>query len=126
MTDCFWANPFGMPFKHVTVSDLVMANVEGQVIHGRYHVNQAAFTVYAARPAFVIANSSSMSTRHGAVPPTPAAGAGVRRAGRPEARSRRRAGGARRSRPVWRISSATYSAMPERSMPERSMPTVSR
>ena len=28
-SDCFWVNPFGMPFKHVTVSDLVMANAGG-------------------------------------------------------------------------------------------------
>lgn len=56
-TDCFWVNPFGMPFKHVTVSDLVLANSEGQVIEGRYHVNQAAFAVHAqvhaARPDVV-------------------------------------------------------------------------
>ncbi|MFG2786796.1 class II aldolase/adducin family protein [Streptomyces sp. NPDC048419] len=56
-SDCFWVNPFGMPFKHVTVSDLVLANSEGQVIEGRYHVNQAAFTVHsqvhAARPDVV-------------------------------------------------------------------------
>ncbi|MFJ4034223.1 class II aldolase/adducin family protein [Streptomyces griseoluteus] len=47
-SDCFWVNPFGMPFKHVTVSDLVLANQDGQVIEGGYHVNQAAFTVHAA------------------------------------------------------------------------------
>lgn len=56
-SDCFWVNPFGMPFQHVTVSDLVMANQDGQVIQGRYHVNQAAFTVHsqvhAARPDVV-------------------------------------------------------------------------
>ena len=56
-TDCFWVNPFGMPFRHVTVSDLVLANPDGQVVEGRYHVNQAAFTVHAqvhaARPDVV-------------------------------------------------------------------------
>ncbi|MFC9847389.1 class II aldolase/adducin family protein [Streptomyces sp. NPDC060223] len=56
-SNCFWVNPFGMPFKHVTVSDLVMANQDGQVIDGSYHVNQAAFTVHAqvhaARPDVV-------------------------------------------------------------------------
>src|SRR6476469_50468 len=25
-SDRFWVNPFGMPFRHVTVSDLVLAN----------------------------------------------------------------------------------------------------
>ncbi|GGY92520.1 class II aldolase/adducin family protein [Streptomyces poonensis] len=56
-SDCFWVNPFGMSFRHVTVSDLVMANSEGQVVEGRYHVNQTAFTmhaqVHAARPDVV-------------------------------------------------------------------------
>ncbi|MGW5045035.1 class II aldolase/adducin family protein [Streptomyces griseoluteus] len=47
-SDCFWVNPFGMPFKHVTVGDLVLANQDGQVVEGGYHVNQAAFTVHAA------------------------------------------------------------------------------
>lgn len=55
--DCYWVNPFGMPFKHVTVSDLVLANGDGQVVEGRRHVNQAAFTVHAqvhrARPDVV-------------------------------------------------------------------------
>ncbi|MCF3122968.1 class II aldolase/adducin family protein [Streptomyces arenae] len=46
-TDCFWVNPFGMPFKHITVGDLVLANADGQVVEGRHHVNQAAFTVHA-------------------------------------------------------------------------------
>ncbi|AKZ57646.1 Decarboxylase NovR [Streptomyces ambofaciens ATCC 23877] len=56
-SDCFWVNPFGMPFGHITVSDLVLANSDGQVIEGRHHVNQAAFTVHsrvhAARPDVV-------------------------------------------------------------------------
>ncbi|MEU6403511.1 class II aldolase/adducin family protein [Streptomyces sp. NPDC046985] len=56
-SDCFWVNPFGVPFRHVTVSDLVLANQEGQVVEGAYHVNQAAFTVHAqvhaARPDVV-------------------------------------------------------------------------
>ncbi|MEV8318764.1 class II aldolase/adducin family protein [Streptomyces sp. NPDC059900] len=57
LEDCFWVNPFGMPFKHVTVGDLVLANAQGQVVEGRHHVNQAAFTVHAqahlARPDVV-------------------------------------------------------------------------
>ncbi|CAM5582526.1 L-fuculose phosphate aldolase [Streptomyces hirsutus] len=56
-SDCFWVNPFGMPFRHVTVSDLVLANREGRVVQGGHHVNQAAFTVHAqvhtARPDVV-------------------------------------------------------------------------
>ncbi|MFF0589544.1 class II aldolase/adducin family protein [Streptomyces sp. NPDC003781] len=56
-SDCFWVNPFGVPFAHITVSDLVLANSEGQVVQGGHHVNQAAFTVHsqvhAARPDVV-------------------------------------------------------------------------
>ncbi|WP_055567595.1 MULTISPECIES: class II aldolase/adducin family protein [Streptomyces] len=67
-TDCFWVNPFGMPFKHVTVGDLVLANAEGQVVEGRHHVNQAAFTVHAqahlARPDVVaVAHCHSLHGR---------------------------------------------------------------
>lgn len=46
-----------MPFAHITVSDLVLVNSEGQVVEGGHHVNQAAFTVHsqvhAARPDVV-------------------------------------------------------------------------
>ncbi|MCW2869538.1 class II aldolase/adducin family protein [Actinacidiphila oryziradicis] len=56
-TDHFWANPFGVPFAHVSVGDLVLANQAGQVVEGRYHVNQAAFAIHArmhaARPEVV-------------------------------------------------------------------------
>ncbi|WFB08917.1 class II aldolase/adducin family protein [Streptomyces sp. LX-29] len=45
-TDCCWVNPFGMPFRQVTASDLVLVNAEGQVVEGRYRVNQAAFGVH--------------------------------------------------------------------------------
>ncbi|MZD09722.1 class II aldolase/adducin family protein [Streptomyces sp. SID5785] len=55
--DCYWVNPFGMPLRHVTVGDLVLADGDGQVREGRHHVNQAAFTVHAevhrARPDLV-------------------------------------------------------------------------
>ncbi|WP_329313502.1 class II aldolase/adducin family protein [Streptomyces sp. NBC_01262] len=67
LTDHFWVNPFGMPFAHVRVSDLVLANGAGQVVQGRFHVNQAAFAiharVHAARPD-VVAVAHSHST-HG-------------------------------------------------------------
>lgn len=67
-TDCFWVNPFGMPFGHITVSDLIMVNEAGQVVEGRYHVNQAAFVVHSsvhrARPDVVaVAHSRSVHGR---------------------------------------------------------------
>jgi ribulose-5-phosphate 4-epimerase/fuculose-1-phosphate aldolase len=64
-TDHFWVNPFGMTFKHVTVSDLILVNHDGQVVEGRHHVNQAAFAIHSqvhrARPE-VVAAAHSHST----------------------------------------------------------------
>jgi ribulose-5-phosphate 4-epimerase/fuculose-1-phosphate aldolase len=52
--DTFWVNPFAVPFAHIRVSDLIRVNHQGQVVEGRYHVNEAAFAihsqVHAARP----------------------------------------------------------------------------
>jgi ribulose-5-phosphate 4-epimerase/fuculose-1-phosphate aldolase len=47
LTDHFWANPFGVPFGHVRTSDLILVNESGQVVEGRFHVNQAAFVIHA-------------------------------------------------------------------------------
>ncbi|AZK96030.1 class II aldolase/adducin family protein [Streptomyces tsukubensis] len=48
LADCFWVNPFGLPFSLVTPADLVLANARGQVVDGQRHINQAAFAVHAA------------------------------------------------------------------------------
>lgn len=62
LTDHFWVNPFGMSFKHVRVSDLLLVNHAGQVVEGRYHVNEAAFAIHSqvhqARPNVVAAAHS--------------------------------------------------------------------
>ncbi|WP_019633440.1 class II aldolase/adducin family protein [Actinomadura atramentaria] len=67
LTDHFWVNPFGMSFKHIKVSDLILVNHEGKVVHGRYPVNEAAFAIHSqvhqARPD-VVAAAHSHST-HG-------------------------------------------------------------
>ncbi|MFC5185036.1 class II aldolase/adducin family protein [Actinomadura harenae] len=67
LTDHFWVNPFGMSFKHVKVSDLILVNHQGQVVQGRYPVNEAAFAIHSqvhqARPD-VVAAAHSHST-HG-------------------------------------------------------------
>jgi ribulose-5-phosphate 4-epimerase/fuculose-1-phosphate aldolase len=59
LTDHFWVNPFGMSFKHVTLSDLILVDDGGKVVEGRYHVNQAAFAIHSqihqARPDVVAA-----------------------------------------------------------------------
>ena len=58
-TDHFWVNPFGMSFKHITLSDLILVNHEGQVVDGRYPVNAAAFAIHSqihqARPDVIAA-----------------------------------------------------------------------
>ncbi|MFE3579712.1 class II aldolase/adducin family protein [Streptomyces vinaceus] len=58
-TDMFWVNPFGMSFRHVRVSDLILVDHEGQVRHGRRPVNRAGFVIHsaihAARPDVVAA-----------------------------------------------------------------------
>ncbi|MFI6630597.1 class II aldolase/adducin family protein [Nonomuraea fuscirosea] len=60
--DHFWVNPFGMSFKHIRVSDLILVNHQGQVVHGGHHVNQAAFAIHSmvhqARPDAVTAAHS--------------------------------------------------------------------
>ena len=59
LTDHFWVNPFGMNFRHVRVSDLILVDHEGEVVHGRRPVNRAAFiihsAVHAARPDVIAA-----------------------------------------------------------------------
>ncbi len=57
--DMFWVNPFGMSFRHVKVSDLLLVDHEGKVRHGRRPVNRAGFVIHsaihAARPDIVAA-----------------------------------------------------------------------
>jgi ribulose-5-phosphate 4-epimerase/fuculose-1-phosphate aldolase len=48
LTDHFWVNPFGMSFRHVRVSDLILVDHHGTVVHGRKPVNRAAFVIHAA------------------------------------------------------------------------------
>ena len=54
LTDHFWVNPFGMSFRHVRVSDLILVSHTGEVVEGSRPVNPAAFAihsaVHAARP----------------------------------------------------------------------------
>ena len=59
LTDHFWVNPFGMSFRHVRVSDLILVSHTGEVVDGTRPVNPAAFAihsaVHAARPEVVAA-----------------------------------------------------------------------
>lgn len=60
--DCFWVNPFGMSFRQIRASDLILVNHDGEVVEGDWPVNQAAFAihseVHAARPDIIAAAHS--------------------------------------------------------------------
>ncbi len=57
--DHFWVNPFGLSFRHMKVSDLILVNHHGEVVYGSQPVNRAAFVIHsaihAARPDIVAA-----------------------------------------------------------------------
>jgi ribulose-5-phosphate 4-epimerase/fuculose-1-phosphate aldolase len=57
--DQFWVNPFGMSFRHIKVSDLILVNHHGEVVEGNRPVNLAAFVIHsaihAARPDVIAA-----------------------------------------------------------------------
>jgi len=59
LTDHFWVNPFGLSFRHMRVSDLLLVNHQGEIVHGNMPVNRAAFVIHsaihAARPDVIAA-----------------------------------------------------------------------
>ena len=60
--DHFWVNPLGMNFKQVRVRDLLLVDDRGEVVHGDWPLNKAAFAIHsqihAARPDVVAAAHS--------------------------------------------------------------------
>jgi ribulose-5-phosphate 4-epimerase/fuculose-1-phosphate aldolase len=46
--DHFWVNPFGMSFRHIRSSDLLLVNHQGEVVIGSQPVNRAAFVLHSA------------------------------------------------------------------------------
>lgn len=60
--DHFWVNPFGMSFKQIKASDLILCNHDGDVVEGTWPVNRAAFAIHSrihhARPDVVAAAHS--------------------------------------------------------------------
>ena len=60
--DHFWVNPFGLSFRHMRVSDLILVNHSGEVVYGNYSLNRAAYVlhaaIHAARPEVVAAAHS--------------------------------------------------------------------
>jgi ribulose-5-phosphate 4-epimerase/fuculose-1-phosphate aldolase len=62
LTDHFWVNPFGLSFRHMRVSDLILVSHTGEVVEGSRPVNPAAFAIHsaihAARPDVIAAAHS--------------------------------------------------------------------
>ncbi|NDE75929.1 MAG: class II aldolase/adducin family protein [Proteobacteria bacterium] len=46
--DLFWVNPLGLSFRHMTVSDLILVDHNGDIVYGRRPVNRAAFVIHSA------------------------------------------------------------------------------
>ncbi len=59
LTDHFWVNPFGVHFRQMKVSDLLLVDHRGTVVRGDRKVNPAAFAIHSqihqARPDVVAA-----------------------------------------------------------------------
>lgn len=57
--DYFWVNPFGVHFRLIRASDLILVNAKGEVAEGNRPVNIAAFAIHSsihhARPDVVAA-----------------------------------------------------------------------
>ncbi|MCK9895311.1 class II aldolase/adducin family protein [Frankia sp. AgB32] len=57
LTDHFWVNRFGLDFSRITVSNLLLVNGRGEIVHGQPPLNTAAFAIHAqihaARPDVV-------------------------------------------------------------------------
>jgi ribulose-5-phosphate 4-epimerase/fuculose-1-phosphate aldolase len=63
----FWVNPYGVSFKHIRLSDLILVNHQGEVVDGHHPVNEAAFAIHSqvhgARPDVVAAAHSHSITQ---------------------------------------------------------------
>lgn len=44
--DHFWVNPFGVSFKQIKVSDLILVNHDGGIVEGKGLLNAAAFAIH--------------------------------------------------------------------------------
>ncbi|HMS13246.1 MAG TPA: class II aldolase/adducin family protein [Microthrixaceae bacterium] len=62
LTDHFWVNPFGLSFRQIRVSDLILVDHDGRVVEGDWPVNRAALAIHSqlhqARPDIVAAAHS--------------------------------------------------------------------
>ena len=46
--DLYWTNPMAVHFSHVSVSNLILANHDGEVVEGDYALNQAGFVLHSS------------------------------------------------------------------------------
>lgn len=46
--ELFWVNRFGMNFRHIRASDLVLVDPDGNIVEGEGPVNTAAFVIHSA------------------------------------------------------------------------------
>ena len=62
LLDHFWVNPFGMSFRQIRASDLLLVNHHREVVEGDWPVNTAAFAIHSrlhqARPDVIAAAHS--------------------------------------------------------------------
>ncbi len=73
--DHFWVNPIGVSFRLMKVSDLVLADAEGNVVEGRWQIGRAAFAIHSrvhtARPGRARGGPRTRPLRQGMVNPRP-------------------------------------------------------
>jgi ribulose-5-phosphate 4-epimerase/fuculose-1-phosphate aldolase len=46
--ELYWTNPMAVHFRHVKVSNLILADHEGRVVEGQHAINRAGFVLHAA------------------------------------------------------------------------------
>lgn len=47
--ECFWVNPFGVSFRRIKMSDLILVDETGSVVAGKHEqLNKAAFAIHSA------------------------------------------------------------------------------
>ena len=45
-TDCFWMNPRSVPFSRMTVSDLHLVHIDGEIVEGDDSINPAGYVIH--------------------------------------------------------------------------------
>ncbi|XVQ07212.1 class II aldolase/adducin family protein [Spirillospora sp. CA-255316] len=48
LTDHFWVNPYSVHFSRIKVSDLLLVDAQGRIVHGTRRTNKAAFWIHSS------------------------------------------------------------------------------